>query len=335
MYNQIKIKRDHGTNRNNETNGKISSSFRFVSTPHKKVTIIGVLMDLGADRRGVDMGPSAVRDADLNERLIKLGYDVTDEGNIVVPNPEVMQITDRKLKYLPEIAIACQKLADHVEAALEEGSIPIILGGDHSIAIGSVSGLASFHRQRDNKVGVIWFDAHGDMNTPETSPSGNIHGMPFAVILGHGAKELPQIGGFSPKVYPEDCVLIGARSIDPEEAVTLKNSGIRVVTMRELDERGMSAVMDEAMWLASRRTAGFHVTMDMDFVDPDYAPGVGTPVQGGPTYRESHLAMEKIADSGKMLSFELAEVNPVLDIANRTAELGVQLISSAFGKKIM
>ncbi len=265
----------------------------------KKVTIIGVLMDLGADRRGVDMGPSALRVADLYHRLVKLGYDVTDEGNLVVRNSEMMQITDRKLKYLPEIAIACQKLAHHVEAALEGGSIPIILGGDHSIAIGSVSGLASFHRKRDDRVGVIWFDAHGDMNTPDTSPSGNIHGMPFAAILGHGAKELTHISGFSPKVYPEDCVLIGARSVDPEEAITLKNSGIRVVTMSELDERGMSAVMDEAMGLASRHTVGFHVTMDMDFVDPDYAPGVGTPVPGGPTYRESHLAMEKIADSGK------------------------------------
>ncbi len=301
----------------------------------RKVTIIGVLMDLGADRRGVDMGPSAIRVAGLNERLEALGYEVIEEGNLSVRNPEMMEITDRKLKYLPEIAAACQKLADHVKAALEIGSIPIILGGDHSIAIGSVSGLSSFHRERDQRVGVIWFDAHGDMNTPEISPSGNIHGMPFAAILGHGAKELTQISGFAPKVYPEDCVLIGARSVDPEEAVALKSSGIRVITMRELDERGMSAVMDEAMWLASRRTAGFHVTMDMDFVDPDYAPGVGTPVPGGPTYRESHLAMEKIADSGKLLSFELTEVNPILDTSNRTAELGVQLILSALGKKIM
>jgi arginase len=301
----------------------------------RKVTVIGVLMDLGADRRGVDMGPSAIRVADLNQRLIGLGYDVIDNGNLPVRNPEMMEITDRKLKYLPEISKACQKLADMVEAALELDSIPLILGGDHSIAIGSVTGLSTFHHKRGHRVGVIWFDAHGDMNTPETSPSGNIHGMPFAAILGRGDKRLTHISDFAPKVYPEDCVLIGARSIDPEEAVVLKSSGIRIVTMRELDERGMSAVMDEAMWLASRRTAGFHVTMDMDFVDPDYAPGVGTPVPGGPTYRESHLAMEKIADSGKMLSFELTEVNPVLDIANRTAELGVQLILSAFGKKIM
>ncbi len=306
-----------------------------MTTGRRKITIIGVLMDLGADRRGVDMGPSAVRVADLNERLTELGYDVVDEGNIPVRGAEMMQNIDPRLKYLPEIANACHILAEKVETALETGSIPIILGGDHSIAIGSVSGLASFHHKREHRVGVIWFDAHGDMNTPDTSPSGNIHGMPFAAILGHGAEELTHIGGFAPKVHPEDCVLIGARSVDPEEAVALKASGIRIITMRELDERGMSSVMDEAMWLASRRTAGFHVTMDMDFVDPDYAPGVGTPVPGGPTFRESHLAMEKIADSGKMLSFELTEINPILDVSNRTAELGVGLILSAFGKKIM
>lgn len=303
--------------------------------PQKKATIIGVLMDLGADRRGVDMGPSAVRVAGLNERLAEIGYEVSDAGNIPVRNPEMMQIADRNLKYLPEIAAACQTLANQVETALEAGSTPIVLGGDHSIAIGSVAGLSAFHHKQGKRVGVIWFDAHGDMNTPDTSPSGNIHGMPFAAILGRGAKELTEISGFAPKVYAEDCVLIGARSVDPDEAVALKASGIRVVTMRELDERGMSSVMDEAIELASRQTAGFHVTMDMDFVDPHFAPGVGTPVPGGPTYRESHLAMEKVADSGKMLSFELTEVNPVFDLSNKTAELGVQLILSAFGKKIM
>lgn len=301
----------------------------------KTATIIGVLMDLGADRRGVDMGPSAVRVAGLNERLQYLGYTVADAGNVAVRNPEMMKISDRQLKYLPEITLACQTLAAQVQSALEAGAVPIVLGGDHSIAIGTVSGLASFYRQKNERVGVIWFDAHGDMNTPETSPSGNIHGMPFAVILGNGAPELTGIAGFAPKVHPEDCVLIGARSVDTEEARLLRASGVRIFTMREIDERGMSAVMDEAVILASRHTAGFHVTMDMDFVDPSYAPGVGTPVPGGPTYRESHLAMEKVADSGRMLSFELTEVNPVLDISNRTAELGVELILSAFGKKIM
>jgi arginase len=301
----------------------------------RKVTIIGVQMDLGADRRGVDMGPSAIRVASLNDRLRQLGYEIHDAGNIGVRNAEMMPIHDPHAKYLPEIAAACEKLAGEVERALDAGTVPVILGGDHSIAIGTVSGLAAYHRQRDQRVGVIWFDAHGDMNTPETSPSGNIHGMPFAAILGHGAGELTNIGGFAPKVHPDDCVLIGVRSVDSEEAVALRSSGVRIFTIREIDERGMSGIMDEAMWLASRRTAGFHVTMDMDFVDPAFAPGVGTPVPGGPTYRESHLAMEKIADSGRMLSFELTEVNPVLDISNRTAELGVELILSALGKKII
>ena len=301
----------------------------------KKITIIGVLMDLGADRRGVDMGPSAVRVAGLNQRLTVLGYDVTDGGNINVRNPEMLVEDSRHAKYLPEITEACQALAAKVTAVLQHGAIPIILGGDHSIAIGSVSGLSAFYRKQEKRVGVIWFDAHGDMNTPETSPSGNIHGMPFAAILGSGAKELTQISGFTPKVYPEDCVLIGARDVDPTEASIMRNSGVRIMTMREVDERGMSACVDEAIAIASRNTAGFHVTMDMDFVDPDFAPGVGTPVPGGPTYRESHLAMEKVADSGLMLSFELTEINPVLDNANKTAELGVQLILSAFGKKIM
>ena len=301
----------------------------------KKVTIIGVLMDLGADRRGVDMGPSAVRVANLNERLGQLGFDVQDLGNISVRNPEMMAIKDRKAKYLPEITKASIELADKVENALDKGSIPIILGGDHSIAIGSVSGLAAHYKKQNQKVGVIWFDAHADMNTPETSPSGNIHGMPFASILGKGADELTNIKGFRPKVSPEHCVLIGARSVDPEEASVLKSSGVRVFTMRDVDERGMNKIVEEAIAIATRGTVGFHCTMDMDFVDPDYAPGVGTPVPGGPTYRESHLAMEMIADSTKMLSFELAEVNPVFDTANRTAELGVQLILSAFGKKIM
>lgn len=301
----------------------------------KNVTIIGVTMDLGADRRGVDMGPSAIRVAGLNQRLTALGYEVTDGGNINVRNPEMLLEEFRHAKYLPEIAEACQALAAKVTAVLQHDATPIILGGDHSIAVGSVSGLSAFYRKQEKRVGVIWFDAHGDMNTPETSPSGNIHGMPFAAILGNGALELTQIGGFIPKVYPADCVLIGARDVDPSEAKVMRNSGVRIMTMREVDERGMSACVDEAIEIAARNTAGFHVTMDMDFVDPDFAPGVGTPVPGGPTYRESHLAMEKVADSGQMLSFELTEINPVLDTANRTAELGVQLILSAFGKKIM
>jgi len=301
----------------------------------KQVTIIGVLMDLGADRRGVDMGPSAVRVAGVNQRLSALGYQVVDGGNINVRNPEMLREVHGNAKYLPEITEACQALAEKVTYVLQHGGIPMVLGGDHSIAIGSVSGLAAYYRKHEQRVGVLWFDAHGDMNTPESSPSGNIHGMPFAAILGQGAPELTHISGFAPKVYPEDCALIGARDVDSTEAEIMRKSGVRIYTMREIDERGMSACVDEAIAICSRNTVGFHVTMDMDFVDPDYAPGVGTPVPGGPTYRESHLAMEKVADSGKMLSFELTEVNPVLDTSNRTAELGVQLILSAFGKKIM
>lgn len=306
-----------------------------VKRQEKKATIIGVLMDLGADRRGVDMGPSAVRVAGLNQRLKALGYEVADFGNINVRNPEMIHYENGSAKYLPEIAEAVQELAARVERILQDESIPVVLGGDHSIAIGTVSGLSAFYHRKKQRVGVIWFDAHGDMNTPETSPSGNIHGMPFAAILGKGARELTEIGGFTPKVLPEDCVLIGARDVDTSEAEVMRASGVRIYTMREVDERGMSVIVDEAITIASRNTIGFHVTMDMDFVDPDYAPGVGTPVPGGPTYRESHLAMEKIADSGKMLSFELTEVNPVFDVANKTAELGVQLITSAFGKKIL
>ncbi len=301
----------------------------------KQATIIGVLMDLGADRRGVDMGPSAIRVAGVNQRLSALGYHMVDSGNINVRNPEMLREVNGNAKYLPEITEACQALAEKVNTVLQHDGIPIVLGGDHSIAIGSVSGLAAFYRRQEKRVGVLWFDAHGDMNTPESSPSGNIHGMPFAAILGHGATELTHISGFAPKVHPEDCALLGARDVDSTEAKIMRNSGVRIYTMREIDERGMSACMDEAIAIASRNTVGFHVTMDMDFVDPAFAPGVGTPVPGGPTYRESHLAMEKVADSGKMLSFELTEVNPVLDTANRTAELGVQLILSAFGKKIM
>jgi arginase len=301
----------------------------------KKAKIIGVPMDLGAGRRGVDMGPSAIRIAGLNQAITWLGYDVTDAGNVHVHPPEAVTQTNLRARYLPEIAAASEELAVMVEAALEEGALPIILGGDHSIAIGSVAGLASFHRKRHERVGIIWLDAHADTNTPDTTPSGNIHGMPLAALLGHGAKELTHIAGFAPKVLPENTVIIGARSIDPGERELLKTLNIRVYTMTEMDERGMSTVVKEAVEIASRNTAGIHVTMDMDFIDPFYAPGVGTPERGGATYRESHLAMEKIADSGRVLSVELTEVNPLYDTANQTAQLAVEMILSALGKKIL
>ena len=301
----------------------------------KRVRIIGVPMDLGAGRRGVDMGPSAIRIAGLNQAIALLGYEVIDAGNVHVHPPEAVIQTTSRARYLPQIAAAAEELAVMVESCLDEGALPVILGGDHSIAIGSVAGLASFHRKRKEKIGIIWLDAHADSNTPETSPSGNIHGMPLAALLGYGAKELTEVAGFAPKILPENAVVIGARSIDPGERELLKSLGVRVFTMTEMDERGMAEVIKEAVSIASLNTAGIHVTIDMDFIDSFYYPGVGTPERAGATYRESHLAMEKIAASGLVLSVELTEVNPLFDTANQTAQLAVEMILSALGKKIM
>jgi arginase len=292
-------------------------------------------MDLGAGRRGVDMGPSAIRIAGLNQAIKLLGYEVSDAGNVHVRPAESIERTSPRAHFLPQIAEAAEELATMVEAGLEEGALPVILGGDHSIAIGSVAGVASYYRKRNQRVGIIWLDAHTDVNTPETSPSGNIHGMPLAALLGRGARELTHVAGFAPKVLPENVAVIGARSIDPGEREFVRSVGIRVFSMSELDERGLPDVVAEAVEIATMNTAGFHVTMDMDFIDPFYAPGVGTPERGGATYRESHLAMEKIADSGRVLSVELTEVNPVFDTANQTAQLAVELILSALGKRIL
>lgn len=301
----------------------------------RRCRIIGVPMDLGAGRRGVDMGPSAIRIAGLNQAIARLGFEVTDVGNVHVHPPEAVEEINPRARYLPQIAAASEELAAMVEAALAEGALPVILGGDHSIAIGSVAGVAAFYRKRDQRIGIIWLDAHVDSNTPETSPSGNIHGMPLAALLGYGAKELTHIAGFAPKVLPEHTVIIGARSVDPGERELLKTLGVRVFTMTEMDERGLALVIAEAIEIASLNTAGIHVTMDMDFIDPFYAPGVGTPERGGATYRESHLAMEKIAASGRVLSVELTEVNPLYDTTNQTAQLAVEMILSALGKKIL
>jgi arginase len=281
------------------------------------------------------MGPSAIRIAGLNQAIALLGYEVTDAGNVHVHPPEAVEEMNPRARYLSQITAASEELAVIVERALEEGAMPVVLGGDHSIAVGSVAGLASFYKKRGQRVGIIWLDAHADSNTPHTSPSGNIHGMPLAVLLGHGARELTHIAGFAPKVLPENTAIIGARSIDPGERELLKSLGIRVFTMSELDERGMADVIEEAVEIASLNTAGLHVTMDMDFLDPFYAPGVGTPERGGATYREGHLAMEKVAESGRVLSVELTEVNPVFDVSNQTAQLAVELILSALGKKIL
>ena len=303
---------------------------------HSKIAIVGAPLDLGAGRRGVDMGPSALRLAGLNAKLSLLGYEIEDLGNVAAPQQESVSSEPESAKYLPQIAKACEKLAQTVADAMGQGKFPLVLGGDHSIAVGSVSGVAETVRARsDGKLGVIWIDAHADMNTPESSPSGNVHGMPLACCLGLGPDELTRIFGYAPKVGGKNVVLIGIRDVDRRERELVRRSGVTVFTMREIDERGLRSVMEQAIGLATYGTAGFHLSLDMDAVDPDEAPGVGTPVRGGMTYREAHLAMETICDCGQMLSMELVEVNPVLDIANRTALLGVELVTSAMGKKIL
>lgn len=304
----------------------------------RSVRIIGVRVDLGAGRRGVDMGPSALRKAGLRERLEELGHRVADDGNIHVDEPEAHQIQDPKLKYLPLIAAAMEQLAERVSATVERGEVPLVLGGDHSIAIGTIAGVASRFRQRGKKLGMIWLDAHGDANTPETSPSGNIHGMPQAIAFGRGAPELVRIGGFGEgeaKLDPKRCCIIGARSIDAREKRVLEEIGLRVFTMAQIDRRGIYDVTQEATTIATEGTDGVHVSFDVDVVDPSVAPGVGTPVMGGLTYRETHTVMELVAETGRMVSMEVAEVNPILDVRNATAEVAVGMIGSAFGKRIL
>ena len=299
------------------------------------IAIIGAPMDLGAGRRGVDMGPSALRLAGLDERITGLGYDVLDLGNVKVDQPESVPFGSETARYLPQIVNTCTRLAEAVYGALSEGRKPVVLGGDHSIAIGTVTGISRFYRERGQNIGLIWIDAHADMNTPESSPSGNVHGMPLACLVGNGPAELVNIFDFAPKVKPENVAIVGLRDIDRSEAPNVKAAGVHPFTMREIDERGLRAVMAEAIEIATRGTAGFHLSVDMDSVDPHEAPGVGTPVRGGLTYREAHLAMEVICDCCGALGFELVEVNPVLDTANRTAHLGVELVSSVLGKRIL
>jgi arginase len=301
----------------------------------RKIRVIGVPLDLGQSRRGVDMGPSAVRVAGLEARLEALGHVVEDAGNIAVAIPEQKKEGHPNAKYLKEITATCTKHAELVLKTLEAGKTPVVLGGDHSVAVGTVSGVSEFLRRQNQKLGLLWIDAHTDINTPESSPSGNVHGMPLAAIMGLGPPELANIFGFSPKIAPENCVLVGVRDIDATEKENVRKAGIEVYTMRDIDERGMRAVIEEALRAAGRGTAGYHVSLDMDWVDPEDAPGVGTPVRGGATYREAHLAMEIIADHGRLTSFEIVEVNPVIDEHNRTANLAVELTLSVFGKKIL
>ena len=303
--------------------------------PGSQIAIIGAPLDLGQGRRGVDMGPSAVRVAGLNARIQSLGYDVADFGNIAVEQAEAWPEGDEHAKYLPQIASACDDLGIKVYQALEGGRMPLVLGGDHSVAIGTVAGVSKYVRERGRSVGLIWLDAHADMNTPDTSPSGNIHGMPLACIVGMGPAELTELFGYRPKVSARNTVIVGLRDVDQLERPHVRESGVRAFTMRDIDERGMRAVMEDAIRIASEGTEGFHLSLDMDFVDPQHAPGVGTPVRGGATYREAHLAMEMICDSRRMVSMEVVEVNPVIDEVNRTADLAVELFMSGLGKRIL
>jgi arginase len=300
-----------------------------------RISIIGVPMDLGADRRGVDMGPSALRYADLNEKLVDLGHEVQDLGDMVVAIPETSHYGDPHAKYLTEIADSCTALAQSVLKIYEEGGTPLVLGGDHSIAVGTVSGMSEAFRRRNKKLGLIWFDAHADFNTPDISPSGNVHGMPMAAIMGYGPKELTHIFDFTPKIQPKHAVMIGIRDVDKLERELVKKSGVRVFTMKEIDKRGIGSVLDEALSIVTNGTDGFAATLDADFLDPYESPGVATPVRGGADYREAHLAMEMIADTKKMVSFEITEINPILDNHNKTAHFGMELILSAFGKQIL
>jgi arginase len=283
----------------------------------------------------VDIGPAALRVALLNQRIAQLGYEVRDLGDMRVARPEAIVEQTVKAHHLHEISAICEKLAVEVEKVLDAEELPLLLGGDHSIAIGSIAGVASFLRKRQQTLGLIWFDAHADMNTPETTPSGNVHGMPLAALLGYGAPELTNVAGFAPKLEPRFCAHIGARDLDQGERELIRELGIRFFTMREIDERGMSVCLDEAIAIASRASGGYAVTFDVDALDPNDAPGSGTLVRGGLTYREAHLAMEKIAEAGGMRSLEIVEINTALDINNRTAELGVELILSALGKTIL
>ena len=299
------------------------------------IHLIGVSLDLGGNRRGVDMGPSAFRIAGLAERLSALGAAVVDEGDLVAPIPEIKSYGDPRKKYIREIAKVCEKLYKTSLAALDKGGFPLVLGGDHSLASGSVAATADFVRRDGRPLGLIWVDAHGDINTPMTTNSGNVHGMPLASLLGPEPAELSRIGGFSPKVRPEHTVLIGIRNLDAREKESLRASGAHVFTMKDIDRAGIASIVEQALAIAGAGTAGIHVSFDLDVCDPSIAPGVGTPVKGGLDYREAHMVMEMIADSGLLRALDLVEVNPILDDRNTTAVLGAELASSALGQKIL
>ena len=301
----------------------------------RPVHLIGVPLDLGGGRRGVDMGPSAFRIAGLGERLTRLGYPITDRGDLPVPIPETRHEGDTRKRYVDDIATVCTALFEVARKALNEGALPLVLGGDHSLAAGSVAATAAFARDRGGRIGLIWVDAHGDMNTPASSSSGNVHGMPLAALLGSEPTELSDIGGFAPKTEPGRTVLIGVRNLDDEEKERVRASNIHVFTMNDIDRAGIAHIIERAIELAGGDTIGLHVSFDLDVCDPAIAPGVGTPVKGGLDYREAHMVMEVLADSARLLALDMVEVNPTLDVRNSTAELGTELILSALGMKIL
>jgi len=308
---------------------------RMKSIPKENVSIIGFPMDLGADRRGVDMGPSALRIAGLQAKLESLGYKVQDNGDIKIEIMERQQIKNPKLKYLHEILKTSKLLAEKVEKVLEKGDFPLCIGGDHSMALGTISGIASFCKKRKLRLGVIWIDAHSDMNTDETSPSGNIHGMPLAALLGLGCEELVNILEFSPKLYPENCALIGIRSIDEAEKINIKKLKVPVYTMNDIDKLGIHRIIAKVLKQFREKVDHIHISFNVDSVDPLVAPGVGTPVSGGLSYREAHLLMETIAECGCMSSLEIAEVNPIIDHKNQSAVFTAELIASSMGQRIL
>jgi arginase len=297
--------------------------------------LIGVPLDLGGNRRGVDMGPSAIRIATLAEQLGGLGVTVVDKGDIPTPLPETKGLGDPRKRYVKEIAKVCQRLFQTSLASLHEGALPIVLGGDHSLGAGSVAATAAWMATRQQPLGVIWVDAHADINSPATSPSGNVHGMPLAALLGGEPHELSRIGGDGPSIRPEHTVLVGIRNLDDREKEIVKASGVHAFTMKDIDRLGIAEVMDRALAAASNGTGGVHVSFDLDVCDPAIAPGVGTPVKGGLDYREAHFVMEAVAESGRLVALDLVEVNPALDLRNTTAELAAELALSAFGKRIL
>ena len=299
------------------------------------IDLIGFPMDLGADRRGVDMGPSALRIACIHERLQQLGYNVFDHGDLTIEIRERLVIENPRLKYLREIVKKSETLAGMVRQTLSSGRFPLCIGGDHTIALGSIAGIAAHCNAVNRTAGVIWIDAHGDMNTEQTTPTGNIHGMALAASLGIGHPQLTHLLGFAPKIRPEHCALIAVRQLDPGERETIRKIRLPVYTMTDIDRRGMAAIIDEILQKMRQSVQHLHVSLDLDSIDPALAQGVGTPVVGGLSYREAHLLMETIADCGCLSSLDLAEMNPLLDVANKSAEFAVELLASLMGKRIL